>query len=379
MTLTAILFPLLFLILVLLCAGWYLWPREKRDQRVLVRKSGDSDPEPQRRLKNVDVQFISLVGKGANNKTIVYKSGAGGDPNLEKVVKIRKTDPVKKLVYGIVYAPDEVDAQGDTMEATEIEKAAHSFLQKGRTTRVDKDHDEQPDEGYVVESYLIGKSDSRFPDDPEGSWAVVIKVTDDDTWSQIQDGDIQGISMQATANVEQLSKSAAEQTRGFFTAMLDEIKKGVRQMTTVNKSFKDRMAHNEMHRAILALEESLRQSMNDDDIQDKAAAMQADLDAFSNYINNEITKSMDPKKTNNSAASAEDVSKTTTSEPSAGQAHADHEQLRSDHDALVEKNKELTDRIAELEKSAPGRQSDEGRDDPPASVKKALPIFRNFD
>ncbi len=41
---------------------------------------------------------------------------------------LAKEADAQKLVYGIVYEPDTVDAHEDFMTAAEIEKVAHGFL-----------------------------------------------------------------------------------------------------------------------------------------------------------------------------------------------------------------------------------------------------------
>ena len=71
--------------------------------------------EPKRRLMNVDVEFLSLVNKGANKKKIIFKSEENSSEVFQRIVDIVKIDEEKRMVYGIVYSPDEVDSHGDTM------------------------------------------------------------------------------------------------------------------------------------------------------------------------------------------------------------------------------------------------------------------------
>ena len=84
---------------------------------------------PKRRLKKVDVSFISLVAKGANQKTIIYKSAEASDnPLYSKTISIKKYDEEKGILYGLVYSPDEVDSQGDIASADVIETMAHDYV-----------------------------------------------------------------------------------------------------------------------------------------------------------------------------------------------------------------------------------------------------------
>ncbi|SDP78144.1 XkdF-like putative serine protease domain-containing protein [Desulforhopalus singaporensis] len=146
-------------------------------------------------LKNIKVEFISLVHKGANRKSVIWKS-AEGDPRQEREIQIAKTDEEKRLVYGIVYSPDEVDTQGDHTNAGEIEKAAHDFMKAARVGNIDKDHSFEAEEGaFVAESWIVKAGDPVFPDEKEGAWAVAIKIEDDELWSAVRKGDIGGLSI----------------------------------------------------------------------------------------------------------------------------------------------------------------------------------------
>lgn len=152
------------------------------------------------KLTGLKVHFISLVKRGANRRSIVWKSDKGPGETLDSSVRLVKTDEEKRIVYGVVYAPEEIDSQGDWTTADEIEKAAHSFLRTMAQHHVDVEHDFAPVEGvYVAESWVLCGEDSRFKKEREGSWVVGIKVEDDDTWNAVKNGDVQGISMAGTA------------------------------------------------------------------------------------------------------------------------------------------------------------------------------------
>ena len=140
-------------------------------------------------LKEVRVKFISLVDIPANKRGIIWKS------ENQMIIPIAKINKEKKMVYGIVYAPNEEDTDGDFMTPEEIEKMAYDFMKNGRTRNVDRQHDFQPDEGFVAESWLIRKNDPLFPHEKEGAWAVGIKVENKETWEDIKKGVINGISL----------------------------------------------------------------------------------------------------------------------------------------------------------------------------------------
>lgn len=120
-------------------------------------------------------------------------------------VDFKKADDEKQIVYGEVYVPwagenppelKERDTHGHWATMETIEKMAHGFMQNLRTYQIDKQHDEQADEGYVVESFIAREGD---PDFTEGAWVLGTKVTDDTTWQEIKKGNITGYSIGGSA------------------------------------------------------------------------------------------------------------------------------------------------------------------------------------
>ena len=160
-----------------------------------------------RKLKNVVVDFISLVHRGANRKTIIYKSGEDSNPPL---ISIRKVDADKRLVYGIVYSPDEVDSQGDFAPKEVIQEMAYNFMKEGKLNNIDRQHNYKAGYGFLAESWLTKTNDPVFPEEKEGSWAVIIKVEDDTLWNDIKEGKITGLSMAGEAETD----SAAPENNG---------------------------------------------------------------------------------------------------------------------------------------------------------------------
>lgn len=147
------------------------------------------------KLSEAKITHISLVDKGANGRPFAIIKEEGKEP-LQKDIRITKADKARQIVYGVVYEPDVEDAHEDTMTADEIEKAAHGFMERQNTYNIDKQHDLDADKGYVVESY-IAPVDMQLGDQEikKGSWVAGVKVLDDDTWEQIEKGEITGFSM----------------------------------------------------------------------------------------------------------------------------------------------------------------------------------------
>jgi len=150
------------------------------------------------KLSNIAITHISLVKAGANKKSIIYKS-ADGVPPYARDIKIKKSDDEQGIIYGIVYAPNEVDTDGDYTDVDEILKASYAFMKSRFTNNVDKDHSFEVEKAFVAESWIVKENDSIFPDEPVGSWAVGIKLEDEELKKGVKDGDIAGISMAGTA------------------------------------------------------------------------------------------------------------------------------------------------------------------------------------
>lgn len=119
----------------------------------------------------------------------------------------------KRLVYGEVYSPLHIDTDGEAMTADEIEKMAHSFLERGLTAQIDVGHDQKESGCAVVESFIARKTD---PDGfIEGAWVMCVRVTPE-LWPDVQKGEINGFSMfgSATRIPMETTVSVAERMTG---------------------------------------------------------------------------------------------------------------------------------------------------------------------
>lgn len=243
-------------------------------------------------LKNAKITHISLVDKGANGVpfAIIKEHGAQA---IKKSIAIAKSDTVRQIVYGVVYAPDVVDAHGDMMTIEEIEKAAHGFMEAQHTHNIDKQHDLQTDQGYVIESY-VAPCDMQLGEQTitKGSWVVGVKVTDTDTWSQIEKGEITGFSMWGVGQriaVEETPSATGQDdvVKGFFHALAKFFGKETTKPATISKavqSFKSRMemgnAKDKFWDARWAFTDTLSDIMSDSTIEDKVSAVGQTIDEF---------------------------------------------------------------------------------------------------
>lgn len=222
-----------------------------------------------RKLKNVDVSFVSIVDKAANKKKF-FLTKSEQEPTFEKEVKIIKgEDEEQKLVYGIVYSPGSADdssthdAHGDFMTAEEIEKSAHNFIAKYRN--IDTQHDFNAGAGEVVESY-VAPVDMEINGETitKGTWVLVTKATDK-IWKDIKDGKMTGYSLAGVAETEvieeEVTKTEEKQKeslfqllKGFFSGQ--KVEKGeVRDKFNQNKHRRD------VNASFSALEDTFYQSL----------------------------------------------------------------------------------------------------------------------
>ena len=178
-----------------------------------------------RRLKNIAVHWISLVDRAANQKQIVCKNIVGeisdiaNSPLPTPHSQLIKSE-AKHIVYGIVYAPESQDSQGDIADAETIEKASQEFMRNHNLHRIDKQHNFENQAAYVVENWIVRKGDELFPDEI-GAWAMGIKVEDETLWQQCLDGEITGLSLYGEAAIE----TTEETDHTLFKKLYDILKK----------------------------------------------------------------------------------------------------------------------------------------------------------
>nr|WGE03186.1 XkdF-like putative serine protease domain-containing protein [Bacillus subtilis] len=164
-----------------------------------------------RELVNAKITHVSYVDKAANQKQFFFMKSEK-QPDFQKEVRVlAKEADEQKLVYGIVYEPDTVDAHGDFMTAAEIEKAAHGFLKDAR--EIDKQHDFQGGVGEVVESY-VAPADFEMNGETikKGSWVLVTKASEE-VWEEIKKGEITGYSMAGVADIAKQEEKPVSQEK----------------------------------------------------------------------------------------------------------------------------------------------------------------------
>jgi len=106
------------------------------------------------------------------------------------------------IVGGVVYAPDEVDAQGDFTTAEEITKAMYGWMEDAQTMK--EMHAGRPKQVKVLECFQPEQDIIKFGNTIKaGAWWLLVRVLDDKIWKRVKKGELTGFSMSGQANVSE--------------------------------------------------------------------------------------------------------------------------------------------------------------------------------
>ena len=145
-------------------------------------------------------EHTGLVAINKHGNFKIINKNADGSCDFEADFEFYKVDVEKKLVGGVVYEPDVVDAQGDSSSEDEIEKACHNYMIKSQTLGLMHERKLEKSDSIVVEnfiakaSYIDGNQLIR-----KGSWVLVSKVLNEQLWKDIKNGKYTGYSMAGRA------------------------------------------------------------------------------------------------------------------------------------------------------------------------------------
>ncbi len=108
-------------------------------------------------------------------------------------IQIIKSDDEQQKIWGQVLRPNFVDLQGDVIDEREIEKAAHTFLEKARKVGLRHKGDAP---ATVIESYtapidfnLNGQTITK------GTWIIGCHIKDPVIWKEIKEGRLNSFSI----------------------------------------------------------------------------------------------------------------------------------------------------------------------------------------
>ncbi|MCY8346817.1 XkdF-like putative serine protease domain-containing protein [Bacillus haynesii] len=338
-----------------------------------------------RELVNAKITHVSYVDKAANQKQFFFMKSEK-QPDFQKEIKVlTKAEDEKKLVYGIVYEPDTLDAHGDFMTAAEIEKAAHGFLKDAR--EIDKQHDFQGGVGEVVESY-VAPADFEVNGETikKGSWVLVTKASDE-VWEQIKKGEITGYSMAGTAETieKQKEKSfshSANEEKGLFNLLKNFFTKGeVQDRFNYGRSGREFWAAQDALNSVLFNWRSPNEEMETDPEKIREALQDFVNIAQEILIVDDIQKAIGPKPEELqkagrkiSAANLQEIKSAHTALGnllSQTEAEKEEDELKKEdiEKLLDDKLNPITKRLDEIEKEAEPAEGD-GKDEEQSLVKQ---------
>lgn len=168
---------------------------------------------PRYRILDATVKFLSLCKRGKNKMPVLYKS----EEDVVNFEPLFKMNEEQGELLAVVYVPDVYDTDGDIAGKEAIRKMAHSFAREGYNLDIRHEGEKLTrEQAYVAESFIVQKGDSRFSDwtdyddkpvDVTDAWATVIKIDDQELRKAFREDGWNGVSLEAKAHVEKLSKS----------------------------------------------------------------------------------------------------------------------------------------------------------------------------
>lgn len=170
-------------------------------------------PRKLKRIKGLNVTFVSLLKRGANLQPGLLK----GENGVE-IQCLTKAD-VEGLLHSIVYLPNKPDAHGHLMLKEDVRQACHTHNANG--ARLDHHHDLKPlskEQAHMVESFVLQGPDPRFPTEDRdgnpishaGAWGMITKIEDPELLAKAKNGDLTEVSLFAPAGGFELEDYEAE-------------------------------------------------------------------------------------------------------------------------------------------------------------------------
>ena len=104
-----------------------------------------------------------------------------------------------QVIYAEVYLPNTPDFHGDFMDEEGVRQMAWTFLARNANADIDVNHDHGETTCSFVESFVAREGD---PDFTTGAWVVAIHIPDVKLWRAVKDGEINGLSFEGMAVLE---------------------------------------------------------------------------------------------------------------------------------------------------------------------------------
>ncbi len=139
----------------------------------------------------------------------LFQSRPRADPTA--MFSVRKADDEMHIAFGwasVADMPDGskvVDYQHDMLEMRDLEKAAYEYV---LLYRAGGEMHERPDVAVLVESCVFTAEKMTALGIPEGTlpygWWIGLKITDDDVWEKVKNGEYSMFSIEGTGAREEV-------------------------------------------------------------------------------------------------------------------------------------------------------------------------------
>jgi len=127
---------------------------------------------------------------------------------LKQNIQLQIVNAEKRLVVGLALIPEKeiLRRRGDyeyniKFSADTVRKASQLYLREMRNKNTTYEHEEIIDGVYLCESWIVedpkmDKTALYGIDATAGSWAIGMKVDNDDVWQRIKNGEVLGFSIE---------------------------------------------------------------------------------------------------------------------------------------------------------------------------------------
>lgn len=162
------------------------------------------------------LEAVSLVEEPAIEIDYIYfsKDKKYFASNEEKRIVVGPAMITEKLIYR---NNGEEEFYG-YFSADTIKKCAYQFMKEKRNDMVTLQHQSAVDDVYVIESWIVEDKDndkSRMYglDVPVGSWMLMMRVENDEVWTDVKAGKCAGFSIEGFFGLATKQKSLIEQLK----------------------------------------------------------------------------------------------------------------------------------------------------------------------
>jgi acetyl-CoA acetyltransferase len=172
---------------------------------------------------------------------------------------------------------------------------------------VDSNHDYDPKNAFVAESWLLRAPDPLFKQEQEGAWAVGIKIDDDELWREVQSGGLKALSMAGTA--VKVAKSDQSQQSEEDQSILKRLAKAIKNL--MNHKEEEEMTKEEIQKcvdaAVAPLKDAIEKAPKPHDEEALAKIIKAAVDEVLKPVLDRLEKV--EKSTSGSKQNEENINK----------------------------------------------------------------------